>query len=339
MGRYRDAAKQPASAVPASRGLRTRILDETVYDQTVIESPPKLPPNHDPSVTAEHVVSAGAPAGEPRPAIWFKRRVGAIQALRELWEFRELIRALAERDLRSRYKQAALGMAWALLTPIMLMLAFTFVFTKFGKVATNGVPYPLFSFIALVPWSFFSSSVLTGGMSLFANLPLLNKLYCPREVFPLGTIAVAAADALLSTVVLVALFPIERYTPAREAIYAPIMLVILLAFTVGVTLAISPVVVYMRDLRLALPLVLQFALFVTPVAYGVGAIAKSRTELLVYSALNPLVPVIDGLRRTILLGQNPDWTSELVGGCTAVLVLAGGFLLFKRLETSLADVA
>ncbi len=305
----------------------------------MIESPPKLPPNHDPSVTAEHVVSAGAPAGEPRPAIWFKRRVGAIQALRELWEFRELIRALAERDLRSRYKQAALGMAWALLTPIMLMLAFTFVFTKFGKVATNGVPYPLFSFIALVPWSFFSSSVLTGGMSLFANLPLLNKLYCPREVFPLGTIAVAAADALLSTVVLVALFPIERYTPAREAIYAPIMLVILLAFTVGVTLAISPVVVYMRDLRLALPLVLQFALFVTPVAYGVGAIAKSRTELLVYSALNPLVPVIDGLRRTILLGQNPDWTSELVGGCTAVLVLAGGFLLFKRLETSLADVA
>ncbi len=286
-----------------------------------------------------HRVSAGVTADEPRRAIWFKRRVGIRHALREMGEYRALIWALAERDLRVRYKQAALGMAWAVFTPIVLMLAFTLVFTKFSHVATQGVPYPLFSYLGLIPWSFFSASVLAGGLSLTANIPLLNKLYCPREVFPLGTITVAAADAVVSTTVLVALFPIEGYAPRRETFYAPIMLLILLAFTLGVTLALSAIVVYMRDLRLALPLVIQVALFVTPVAYGAGAIAGSRAGVLVYSALNPLVPVIDGLRRTILLGQHPDWTMELVGGSTAFLVLAGGFMLFKRLETGLADVA
>jgi ABC-2 type transport system permease protein/lipopolysaccharide transport system permease protein len=158
-------------------------------------------------------------------------------------------------------------------------------------------------------------------------------------MFPLGTIAVAAADAAISTLVLVALFPIEHFTPAWQTLYAPIMLLILIAFSVGVTLAISAPVVYMRDLRIALPLVIQLGLFVSPVAYGAGAIAKTRPELIVYTALNPLVAVIDGLRRTMLLGQSPDWTIELVGAATALVVLGGGFMLFKRLETGLADVA
>ena len=150
-------------------------------------------------------------------------------------------------------------------------------------------------------------------MSLSDNISLLNKLYTPREVFPLGTILVAAFDAAVSTLVLLALFPIEHYTPTRQSFYVPIMLLILVAFTAVVTLAISAVVVYMRDLRIALPLVIQLGLFLTPVAYGASAIVKSRTSLIVYSAVNPLVPVIDGLRRTMLLGQSPDWTLELVG--------------------------
>ena len=219
------------------------------------------------------------------------------------------------------------------------MLAFTLVFTKFGHVATGGVPYPLFSYIALIPWSFFSNSLLSGGMSLSTNLALLNKLYCPREVFPLGTIVVAAVDAVVSSVVLLALFAIEGYAPHWQAVYAPIMLLILVAFTLGLTLATSAVVVYMRDLRLALPLMVQVGLFLTPVAYGAQAVASTRSGLIVYSALNPLVPVIDGLRSTVLLGQNPDWLSQLAGGTTAAVILVGGFVLFKRLETGLADFA
>ena len=224
------------------------------------------------------VMVAGSPSSEsePRREIWFSRRVGIKHALRELAAYRALIWALAERDLRVRYKQAIFGMAWAVFTPIVLMLAFTLVFTKFGHVATHGIPYPLFAYIGLIPWSFFSGSVLAGGMSLSTNIPLLNKLYCPREVFPIGVIAVAAADAVVATLVLVVLFPIEGYAPTWHALYAPIMLLILLAFTLGVTLAISATVVYMRDLRIALPLVIQLALFVTPVAYGAEHDRRAR---------------------------------------------------------------
>jgi ABC-2 type transport system permease protein/lipopolysaccharide transport system permease protein len=283
---------------------------------------------------------ADAAAGdEPRAEIWFKRRVGFQQALRELWEFRGLIRALAERDLRIRYKQATLGIAWAVVTPIVMMLAFTLVFTKFGHVQTGGIPYPLFSYVGLIPWTFFSASVLIGSASLSTNTSLLNKLYCPREIFPIGTIVVAAVDSLLSSLVLLALFPIERYTPAAQMYYLPVMFLILVAFTTGVTLAVSTITVYMRDLRLAVPLVIQLGLFVTPVAYGASAVAKSRTDLLIYSALNPLVPVIEGLRDTMLEGNSPDWAMQLVGATSAVLFLLGGFTVFKRLETGLADVA
>jgi ABC-type polysaccharide/polyol phosphate export permease len=280
-----------------------------------------------------------ASGDEPRAEIWFKRRVGFQQALRELWEFRGLIRALAERDLRIRYKQATLGIAWAVVTPIVMMLAFTLVFTKFGHVQTGGIPYPLFSYVGLIPWTFFSASVLIGSGSLSSNTSLLNKLYCPREIFPIGTMVVAAVDSLLSSLVLLALFPIEGYTPAAQMYYLPVMFLILVAFTTGVTLALSTITVYMRDLRLAVPLVIQLGLFVTPVAYGASAVARSRTELLIYSALNPLVPVIEGLRDTLLEGHSLDWAMQLLGATSAVLVLLGGFTVFKRLETGLADVA
>ena len=276
---------------------------------------------------------------EPGREIWFKHRVSVRRAFAEFWEFRPLIRALAERDIRVRYKQAVLGLAWAVLTPVVMMLAFTLVFTKVGHVKTGGIPYPLFSYIALIPWGFFSASVLSGGMSLMSNLALLNKLYCPREVFPLGTVAVAAADAIVATLVLVVLFPVEGGAPHIEAFYAPIMLLILLMFTIGVTLAVSAVVVYMRDLRVALPLALQLALFVTPVAYSLNTIAKTRTQEIIYAAVNPLAAVIEGLRDTVLLGHAPDWTLQIVGGVSAAVVLAGGYYLFKRLETGIADIA
>ena len=291
--------------------------------------------------TAEPPVTT-APAealSEPRRELWFKRRVGFRQATRELVEFRALIWALAERDIRVRYKQAVLGMAWALFAPIVMMLVFSLVFRKLGGVNTNGVPYPLFSYMGLIPWSFFSSSVLTGGMSLSSNLPLLNKLYCPREVFPFGTVAVAAADAIVASLILLILFPLVGYWPHWQAVYAPIMILVLVVFTLGVTLAVAGSVVYVRDLRIALPLIVQLGLFVTPVAYGMSAVVSSRTGEIVYSFLNPLAPVIENLRSCVLLGENPDWVTLGAGAITSCVVLVLGFVLFKRLETGFADFA
>jgi ABC-2 type transport system permease protein/lipopolysaccharide transport system permease protein len=284
---------------------------------------------------------AAAPAAEPRPEIWFRRRIGLVSAVRELWQFRGLILTLAERDLRVRYKQAALGIAWAIITPLAMMIAFTVFFTRVAnfKAGTQGVPYALFSYLALLPWTFFSSSLTGGGNSLVGNVALLNKLYCPREVFPIATILDALADALIATLVLLLLFPIEGFAPKITSLYVPLLLLVLLVFTLGVTLAVTALVVYMRDLRLALPLVVQFGLFVSPVVYSSSTLVKSHTGLIIYSIVNPIVPVLDGLRSTVLLGHAPDWASLGAGAGMSLIVLFAGYRLFKRLETGIADVA
>jgi ABC-2 type transport system permease protein/lipopolysaccharide transport system permease protein len=221
----------------------------------------------------------------------------------------------------------------------MLMLAFALVFTKLAKVETGGVPYVLFSFLGLIPWTFFSNSLNGGGMSLVSNMQIVNKIYCPREVFPVGTIVVAAFDAAVSVLVLGILFLIKGFVPKVETLYFPVFLPALFAFTLGLTLATSVLLVYLRDLRHVLPLLVQFALFATPVAYGVNVVADTTKGILIYSALNPLVPVIDGLRRTVLLGTDPDWDALAVGTMSACVWLAFGYWLFKRLEGGIADIA
>jgi ABC-type polysaccharide/polyol phosphate export permease len=277
----------------------------------------------------------------PRREILFRRRVSLRHAIRELWHFRELIVTLAERDLRVRYKQAVLGVAWAVITPVVMMLAFTLVFTKvtnFSKYSP-GVPYVLFSYIGLVPWTFFSTCMQAGGLSLVSNVGLLNKLYCPREVFPIAAIIDAMFDALIASLVLLVLFPIEGFAPKVEVYYLPLLLIPLMAFTLGVTLTVSAVLVYMRDLRLLLPLIVQMGLFVTPVIYPPSVLTTSEPVLVAWSVANPLVPVLDGLRRTILEGLAPQWIPYLAGTASSLLILLGGFILFKRLETGIADVA
>jgi ABC-2 type transport system permease protein/lipopolysaccharide transport system permease protein len=282
---------------------------------------------------------ASARPSEPRREIWFHRRINISTALKELWDFRELTITLAERDLRVRYKQAALGIAWAVIAPVVLMIAFTLLLNRFAKVNTAGAPYALFSYLGLLPWTFFSSSVSQGGLSLISNNDLLNKLYCPREVFPIAGIADAAVDALIATCVLGVLFPITGFAPKAQVYYLPLLLIVLLMFTLAVTLAVAAVTVYARDLRLALPLAIQVGLFVTPVVYGASAISGSKAFLIMYSAINPLVPVIDGLRSTVLNGMAPNWISLGVGAATSLAYLLAAFRLFKRLETGMADVA
>ena len=143
------------------------------------------------ALTADVREAVGPPA-----ELRFRRHFNLVASMRELWHARDLIRSLAERDLRARYKQAILGIAWAVITPIALMVVFTVIFHRVAKVDTNGVPYPLFSYLGLLPWGFFSSSVQQGGLSLLTNNSLLNKVLCPREVFPLSQVVEAGVDML-----------------------------------------------------------------------------------------------------------------------------------------------
>lgn len=276
---------------------------------------------------------------EPRPEIWFKRRVSLVAALRELWSFRELVITLAERDLRVRYKQAVLGIAWALLAPLAMMIAFTLIFSHITKVNTHGAPYALFSYLGLLPWTFFSGAISTGGLSLVSNVPLLNKLYCPREVFPLAAVADALVDMLIAAFVLLLLFPILGYAPRVQSFWVPLLFLMLFAVTLGATMAVSAIVVYMRDLRLLLPLVVQLGLFVTPVVFSVTTVTKNTTVQIIYAFVNPLVPIIDGMRRCVLFGQAPSWPMMAAGAASTLLVLLGSFWLFKRLEAGMADIA
>lgn len=274
----------------------------------------------------------------PPPQLTYRRvlRPGAVA--RELWGARELVTVLTERELRVRYKQTKMGFAWALALPLMMMVVFAAFFSEAVDVDTGGIPEPLFFYVGLLPWTFFASSVSIGALSITTNLSLINKVYCPREVFPLAAIATAAVDALVATTVLAALFVAYGTMPEATSVWLPVLLAVQLAFTIGVTLLLASLVVYLRDLRQVLPMVVQFAMFATPVAYGVDDYLDERWHG-VASALNPLVPVIDGYRRTVLLGEAPRLGLLGIAAAASLVMLVGGLWAFKRLETGFADVA
>ena len=292
------------------------------------------PPEPDLSVPAS---TPSRPPDGPPDDIRFRRSFDFATAVTELWHARPLIRSLAERDLRARYKQAVLGFAWALITPFALMAVFVLFFDRVAHVETGGVPYALFSYVGLIPWSFFSTSFSDGGLSLLSNIRLLNKIYCPREVFPIASVCVAAVDSAISVLGLLFLFVIFGFVPTETIVWVPVILLVQVVFTLGATISLSAVVLYFRDLRHALPIVLQVGLFATPVAYGLDTIPADIRPL--YCAINPLAPVIDGYRRAILYGQAPQWGLLALGAATSSVLLFVGYRVFKRLEAGFADIA
>jgi ABC-type polysaccharide/polyol phosphate export permease len=273
----------------------------------------------------------------PSPDLRFRRRLSPGRAMAQLWHARELIRTLAERELRARYKQAVLGFAWAVVTPLALMAVFTLFFNRLANIDTGPAPYALFAYLGLLPWTFFSTSVNQGGQSLILNIPLLNKVSFPREVFPIASVAVAGLDMAVALGALGVLFVITGFVPRATSAWVPLLLLIQVAFTLGIAMVASAMIVYLRDLRHALPVFLQLGLFATPVAYGIDVVPARFQQL--YVVVNPLAAVIDGYRRTVLFGQGPRWDLVIPAAVSAFVVIVIGFLVFKRMETGFADVA
>jgi ABC-type polysaccharide/polyol phosphate export permease len=274
---------------------------------------------------------------EPPASLRYRRRLGPGQAMNELWQSRGLVRTLVERDLKVRYKRTFLGFGWAIMSPVVFMLVFTLFFQRAGHFATDGVPYALFSYIALVPWTFFATTVSTGSTSLISNLALLNKVYCPREVFPIASALTAAFDALISAVVLVVLFAVYSYPPALASLWIPVLVAVEVAFALGVALFSASTLIYLRDLRYVVPMAVQIGMFASPVAYGINVIPKGFRP--VYAILDPLGPVIDDFRRTVLHNLAPDWGLLGLAALASGVWLVGGYAVFKRLETGFADIA
>lgn len=273
----------------------------------------------------------------PPPELRFRRKIELVASVRELWRSRALIRTLAERDLRARYKQTSLGFAWAIVPPVGMLIVFSVFVKRIGNVFTEGVPYELYAYVGLITWGFFSTAIGGAGQALLSNMSLMNKVYCPREVFPLAGIATAAVDAAVSGVVLLGLFVINGYAPRLTSVWVPVIFLVQLAATTGAVLLMSVAIVYLRDLRHALGIILQIGLFATPVAYSIRAVPIEWRSL--YCFVNPIAAVIDAYRQTILLGNPPAWSLFGPAVASSALLLVGAFAVFKKLETGLADVA
>lgn len=276
-------------------------------------------------------------ADAPAPELRFRRPVRVSASLRELWRSRELIRVLAEREFQARYKQTVLGIAWALITPVLLVIVFSVFVEHVANVDTGDAPYVLFAYIALIPWGFFSSSLTRGGGILVMESSTLNKVRCPREIFPLAGVASAGIDMVVSTFVFAGLVVVTGYELRITVFWVPLVLLLQVAYVVGAVLLLSVLAVYLRDVLQALPLLLQLGLFATPVAYGIEAIPEGWWP--VYAFLNPLAAVIESYRQTVLYGYAPPWELFLPAAASTTLLLGGAFLLFKKLEPGIADIA
>lgn len=257
-------------------------------------------------------------------------------SLRELVDYREVIWSFAVRSVRVRYKQAAFGVAWAVLQPLALLALFIVFFGRVVKVPTGGIPYAAFAISALVPWQFISSGISYGANALVADGHLMRKAYFPREAPVLGGLMSYLPDLGVGLLLLVVAAPLTGANLDWEVLYLPLLAAALVLPAVAVALPLAALTVYFRDFRFALPLAVQMWLFASPVAYPLTRVPEEWRG--VYAAANPVVGTLEGFRRVLAVGVAPDWGLLGLGTLTSVVILLLGYRLFKRLEREFADV-
>jgi lipopolysaccharide transport system permease protein len=269
--------------------------------------------------------------------IVIRRRKGWIPlSLRELWEFRDLLYFLSWRDIKVKYKQAALGAAWAVLQPLLSMVVFTVIFGRLAHVPSDGIPYPLFVYSGLLIWNYFSSALSASGNSLVLSSQLVTKVYFPRLMIPLSACVSGILDFMISSVFFVVMLFFFHAVPSlSDILLVPLLLAIIFVVTVGFGLWLSALNVEYRDFQYIIPFMIQFLMFATPVIYPL-TLFPARYHL--FLSLNPLCGVIETFR-AVLFGTCPvRWELLLVSSGTGLLIFFTGLLYFRRVERSFADV-
>jgi len=262
------------------------------------------------------------------------RSLGKLE-LEELWRYRELLYFLVLRELKIRYRQAAIGAAWALIQPIMAVAIFSVVFGHFAKMPSGGVPYPIFAFTAVLPWMYFAEAVRRGSTGLVADSDLIRKIYFPRLVVPLAMVTAPLIDFLAGFVVLLAMLAWYQVEITPYILLLPLFLLVALTLSLSVALWLGPLSVRFRDVMHVLPFVIQVWMYASPIAYPM-AIVPERWRLL-YS-LNPMVGVVEGFRWVLLRDGHPDFRAIAISCVIISVCLAGGLIYFKKMERSFADV-
>jgi len=257
------------------------------------------------------------------------------QALRRLAQYRDLFYTLSVHRLKVRYKQSVLGPSWALLQPLSLMLIYTAIFSRIARMPSDGAPYALFAYSALLPWTYFATSLSMSTNSLVSQVSLVTKVYFPREILPLTYVAAALIDFLAASIILAGMLFFYHVPLTAQALYVVPTVAILTMFAIAVSLMLCIVQVRFRDIGVALPLLLQVWMFATPVIYPLSVVPAKWQRLYV---LNPMVGIIESFRRVILQGAPPEMHSLGIAAVISALFLPLAFVCFKRLETTVADI-
>jgi len=258
-----------------------------------------------------------------------------MEAVIDLWRYRELFYFLAWRDVKVRYKQTALGVAWAVLQPLMTMLIFTLLFGKLGNMPSDGIPYPLFYFSALLPWTYFSATLTTSGNSLVANANLLTKVYFPRVILPSSAAFSGLVDFAVGCVLLAGMMVHYRVAPTWELLLWFPLVTLLFVLALGVSMILAALNVKYRDVKYTLPFLVQFWLFATPVIYPMSIIPE-RYRLLI--ALNPVSGVIDAFRACLVPGKHIEWQSLWISSLITLVIFSFAVFYFKKTERAFADI-
>lgn len=262
-------------------------------------------------------------------------RMALFSYIKELYQSRDLLRIWAQREIKVRYKQSFLGAAWAILQPFVMMLMFTAVFSVIARLPSDGIPYPIFSYTALLPWTFFSTSISFAVPSLVNNMGLVTKIYFPREVLPVASVIAAFVDFCVASTVFVALMVYYWMPLHLTMLWVPVLVVTQILLTLGVVFFASTVNVWFRDIRFVVPLGMQLWMYASPIIYPVSLVPERWRMLYM---LNPMACLIDSYRRVILLGEPPQYAYLIWAMLLAAVSCVAGYLYFKRSEPRFADV-
>ena len=270
---------------------------------------------------------------EPLVVIQPSKRLSLLN-LKDIWAYRELLFFLTWRDVKVRYKQTALGAAWAILQPLFMMIIFTIFFGRLAGVASAGIPYPLFALAGLVPWTFFANAITASGNSLVGSANLITKVYFPRLIVPAAAMLAGLVDFLLAFLILVAMMFYYRVTLTVQILFLPVLILLTALFSLGVGTWMSALNVKYRDVRFALPFLIQLWLFVSSVILPSTSVPQKWRWLLM---LNPMSGIIEGYRAA-LFGLPFDWPALGIASALTIVVLLYAIYAFGRVERSFADI-
>jgi len=256
--------------------------------------------------------------------------------LHELWEYRELLYFLTWRDIKVRYKQTVLGAAWAIIQPFMTMVVFSLFFGRLAQIPSDGVPYPIWSYAALVPWTFFATGLTMSSNSLVGSANLIKKVYFPRLVIPIATVLSGAVDFVLAFIVLIFMMLFFGIVPTGNVVFLPLFLLLAFVTSLGVGLWLSAMNVQFRDVRYTVPFLTQFWLFATPIAYP-SSLIENETLRAIYG-INPMAGVVEGFRWALLGTDTAPGPVIVVSTVAALILFISGLFYFRRMEKTFADV-